>query len=180
MAFSGWRRPMCWEHEQATWVCFTVQVKLIKCFVFVTISCATEQLHRFLRATISKLKGLVKRSRNWGRAADSCCIISLGAATCELRTALLQFITELRLLPHTGEITPQWMFVRGRVFVVHNCRRHTFRAHAEIMSSRTWMISILLSDSENRIVFKLRKSFRGRSFCYLALQSGNVFTDAGT
>lgn len=42
------------------------------------------------------------------------------------------------------------------------------------------MISIPLSDSENRIVLKLRKSFRGRSFCYLALPSGSVFTDAGT
>lgn len=180
MTFNDWRRPVFWEHEQATWVCFTLQVKLIKCFVCFTSNCETEELHRFLRATISELKDIVERSRNWGRAADSCCIISLGAATSVLRTALLQFITELRLLPHTGEITPQWMFVRGRVFVVHNCRRHTFRAHAAIMSSRTWMISIPLSDSENRIVLKLRKSFRGRSFCYLAVQSDSVFTDVGT
>lgn len=113
---------------------------------------------------MSKLKGIVERSCNWGRAPDFCCVVSLGAATSVLRTALLQFITELRLLPHTGEITPQWMFVRGRVFVVHNCRRHTFRAHAEIMSSRTSVVSIPLSDSENRIVLKLAKSFHGRSF----------------
>jgi len=107
-------------------------------------------------------------------------VVSLVAVTSVLCTALLRFITELRLLPHTGEITPQWMFVRGRVFMVHNCRRHTFRAHAEIMSSRTWMISIPLCDSENRIVLKLRKSFHGRSFWYLALQSGSVFIIAGT
>lgn len=180
MAFNGWRRPTCQEHEQATWVYFFLQVKLIKRLVCVTSNCATEQLHRFLRATISKLKGIVERSCNWGRVADSCCVVSLGAATSVLRNALLRFITELRLLPHTGEITPQWMFVRGRVFMVHNCRRHTFRAHAQIMSSRTWMISIPLSDSENRIMLKLRKSFHGRSFWYLAVQSGSVFKIAGT
>jgi hypothetical protein len=180
MAFNGWRRPTCQEHEQAVWVCFTLQVKMIKRFVCITSNCATKQLHRFWRATISKLKGIVECSCKWGRAADSCCVVSLGAATSVLCTALLQFTTELRLLPHTGEITPQWMFVRGRVFVVHNCRRHTFRAHAEIMSSRTSVISIPLSDSENRIVLKLRKSLHGRSFWCFALQSGIVLINAGT
>lgn len=113
MTCNGWRRPVCQEHEKSTWARFTPQVKLIKRVLCVTCNCATEQRHHFLRAAISKPKGIVEHSRNWGRDADTCCFVTLGAATSVLRTALLQFI----VTAHWGNYAPvdvrSWKSLRG-------------------------------------------------------------------
>lgn len=86
------------------------------------------------------------------RAAGCCCVVGLVAATTVVRAALLQLIIGLRSLPCSGEIMPQWNFVR-RTFLRGTQQQDTNMSDTlwnNTISAQTSMISLPLSDCENR------------------------------